>query len=162
MANLDPPAAFSFQVRFDDLGGTVQAQFHEVSGLETGQDIEGVAEGGENRVASRLPGAATLPNLVMKRGVIEPASALLGWCQETLAGDLTSPIAPRTVLVSLTDQNGTVHITWTLTSAWPVQWAIADLAVTTSETAVERLEFAYQTIARSSNLPTPPPPPAPT
>lgn len=155
MANYYPPVGFFFRVKVQGANGPVDGSFSEVTGLDAEREVKEVREGGENRFIHRLPGAVKTPNLVLKRGVMVASSKLFDWCKETLESTLASRIQPKTITVSLMDQKEKNLITWTASRAWPVKWSIGAFRAAESEVAVETVEFAYETLTRAVDAPTP-------
>ncbi len=134
-----PPVSFLFQLSID--GDT--AAFQEASGINMDANPEEIPSGGENRFTHKLPRAAQYTNLVLKRGLISKESSIWKWCQETLSGELDSPIKTKQVVVQLVDAQGKGLTSWTFYNAYPVKWSASDLKSTGNEVAVESLEFSY-------------------
>lgn len=144
------PVVFSFTVSIDGLGATEDAAFSEVSGLEAEIEVETVVEGGENRFVHKLPKPVKHPNLVLKRGVASKRSGLTGWVTGVLERDFAQPIKPKSVVVSLCDEEGDPVCSWSVANAWPVKWSIAGFDARKNEIAIESLELAYTTLRRTA------------
>lgn len=153
MANYYPPVSFFFQVKVAGASGSVDASFAEVSGLDVERKTVELAEGGENRFVHHLPGAINHGNLVMKRGLMLASSQLFDWCKATLESDLTRPIEPKDISVSLLNEKAKPIMTWSITGAWPVKWQIAAFKARDNEVAMETLEMAFARIEREVNKP---------
>lgn len=87
------PVAFHFLVEFHGGGPSISdVAFQEVSGLESGFDVQALVEGGENRFVHQLPKPRANSNLTLKRGLTDNKSGLVNWCQASLENDLAKPI----------------------------------------------------------------------
>jgi phage tail-like protein len=106
--------------------------------MELGEETH--AEGGENRFAHRLPGRASYPDLVLKRGLVDD-SAVTQWCSRAIRDFVFEPV---TVWVSLMDEEHEPLRTYTVQNAYPRKWSISDLNAEASEIVIESLELAYQ------------------
>ena len=150
MQDLNPPVAFHFLVTIEDAHFPQDMAFAEVSGLGGEIEIETVVEGGENTFVHRLPKAAKDSNLVLKRGIVDASSGLVRWCKEVLEGGLVKKIEPRSILVSLCDQNSVPVRSWAFSNAYPVRWSIGGLDASKNALVIETIEFAYHTVKRES------------
>ena len=146
MQDYYPPVAFNFSLSIAG-ESSLDASFHEVSGLDAERNVTEITEGGENRFVHRLPGTRKPTNLVLKRGIMLPSSALFEWCRKTLEADLSQRVEPKDVLVSLLDQKQQPMISWSLTRAWPVKWQVGGFDATEA-IPIETLEFAYTDLTR--------------
>jgi phage tail-like protein len=146
-----PPVAFSFSVRIAGNAATVDQGFQEVTGLDTERAMTPLEEGGENRFVHKLPGQVKPQNLVLKRGLMLASSPLFTWCKTTLESDLTKPIAPMGLTVSLLNEKAKPLITWSVVGAWPVKWQVGGFDAMKNEVAVETIELAYQRVERKIN-----------
>ncbi|BBE77744.1 MULTISPECIES: phage tail protein [Phytobacter] len=135
--------SFYFSVSITGMCGS-DAAFQEVSGLSKELGIEEVVCGGENRFKYRLPAQTSFQNLVLRRGVVNAESALIGWVKDTLDNGLSAPIKTRDIKVWLLDENGHISMDWNFIAAWPVKWSASNLRSQESEIFIETLEFAYQ------------------
>ena len=154
MADYYPPVAFSFSANIVGDKGPV-ASFNEISGLDVERQTAEITEDGENRYVHKLPTSPKHSNLVLKRGIMLPSSALFSWCRATLEADLSQRIEPKDVLVSLLDQKQQPMISWNVTNAWPVKWQVARFRADESNIAIETLEFAYSSLSRQVSSPVP-------
>jgi phage tail-like protein len=144
----DPGAAllssFYFSVKVAGKGSAHDVAFQEVSGLSKEMALEEVVSGGENRFKYRLPGNTSYPNRVLKRGVAQAESPLVGWCQTTLDGGVGQPIKAQDIIVSLLDEDGQSALSWTFVKAFPIKWQMSDLKSQESSILVETIELAYR------------------
>lgn len=151
-----PLPGFHFAVSFD-LPNVTQAEvgFREVSGLTRELAVETVAEGGQNGFAHKLPGRASYPNLVLKRGML-PLSPLRDWCAAAIEELEIEPVSATVVVL---DASHVPLQTYALEGVWPLKWEVSGFDANASGLLVESLEFAYRrfrilTPARAAN-PTP-------
>ncbi|WP_195822710.1 phage tail protein [Roseobacter sp. MH60115] len=145
----DPPVAFHFSVVFVGMVPPVpDMAFQEVSGLESGIDLEPLVEGGENRFVHQLPKPATRSNLQLKRGMTTAASGLVQWCKSTLEGDFAEAIVPKDINVSLLNQMRIPVASWSVGNAFPVKWSVGNFDAMKNELAIETIELAYTTLKR--------------
>lgn len=145
----DPPVAFHFSVVFVGMVPPVpDMAFQEVSGLESGIDLEPLVEGGENRFVHQLPKPAARSNLQLKRGMTTAASGLVQWCKSTLEGDFAEAIVPKDINVSLLNQMRIPVASWSVGNAFPVKWSVGNFDAMKNELAIETIELAYTTLKR--------------
>jgi len=143
-----PAPAFAFSVRVEGCFGPFDAAFREVSGFNVEMQLESVVEGGENRFVHQLPKGVKQGKLTLKRGIIPRSSLLLKWVESTLSGDQIHMIQPRRVEVCLLDAEQNPLRSWSFEKAYPVRWELETLSATKNEVAVERIDLAYQFVAR--------------
>jgi phage tail-like protein len=149
-----PAVAFNFIVSVDGVTGTAadgttaDASFQEVSGIKVDFNHEEVQEGGENRFVHRLPKTPRYGNLVLKRGVVAETSRLAQWVGETLGSTFARQIKPRTVTVTLRNENCDPLIHWTFVNAYPVSWDIAQMNAMENTILTETMELSYNYFTR--------------
>jgi len=143
-----PPPGFYFQLQFAGIPSSPDNAFQEAAGLAAEWELEEIREGGQNLSKHRLPTVVKHSNLVLRRGFISSNSALATWCAATLAADFTTPIEPRTMLLSLLNGGGTPLADWSFLEAWPVKWSMSDFKSQENALAIETLEFAFATFQR--------------
>lgn len=136
-----PVPKFYFSVQLGSQDNTVS--FQEVSGISMEMDTEEITEGGNNSFKHRIPTSVKHSNLILKRGMVPNNSELAAWCMDALSGNLTNQIEPKTIIISLLNENGLPVMVWKFVNAWPVKWAVADLNSMNNEMLIESLEFAY-------------------
>jgi len=143
-------------VKFEGLDTEVKddVQFQSVAGLSVEMETEEYTEGGENRFKHTLPGRTKFPNLVLKRGLFKD-SAIITWCEKAFEDFEFKPIDLVINLYSEAETKGegkdkefdaessTPLITWKITHAIPVKWAIDDLNSQESKIVMETLELSY-------------------
>ena len=138
-ASYYPPFGFYFSVTVLGFTGTNEGSFQEVSGLSVKMTPLEVKEGGENRFVRRLPVPPKYENLVLKRGMLV-GSSLTQWVQNSLT---LFAFTPKTVLVKLLGDGGTIVATWSLSNAYPVALKMSDFKAQENSIAVETLELTY-------------------
>ena len=154
MAELDQfyqTVGFHFAVEFIGLGQTnqsIDARFQSVSGLDVQMQTETIREGGENRFEHLIPTRRNYSNLVLKRGLLSPASAsaVTAWCKhafDQLFLEVVQPIQPIDMVVNLLNEEHNVLMMWEIKHAWPVKWSFGELNAERSEVLIETLELHY-------------------
>ncbi len=147
----DPfPTAFHFNVTFGDEVDAQACTFQEVSGLESGLDVQSAVEGGENRFVHQLPKPTKSTNLKLKRGVSPANASLISWCKQVIESDFSQRIEAKSLRVDLLDTKGRSQASWTVTNAYPVKWSVGAFDAMKNELAIETIELAYTTIKRST------------
>lgn len=137
---LDPYLSCNFLVEIE---GLVVGGFSEVSGLEVKIEVTTYREGGLNDMVHHLPGPASYPNLVLKRGLID-ANLLLPWIEAVARGT----IERKNGAILLLDNAHQVRMQWIFKGAYPVRWAGPDLRAHAAEVAMETLELAHRGLSR--------------
>src|SRR5690242_9457877 len=112
MSDYYPPVSFYFTLAFDGIRSADDAAFMEASGMDAEFTTTEIKEGGENRFSYRVPERAKYGNLVLKRGMVLATSQLAVWCRRILESDLSGQITPRSVTLSLLDENASPLMTW--------------------------------------------------
>lgn len=148
MSDYYPPVSFYFTLAFDGIRSADDAAFMEASGMDAEFTTTEIKEGGENRFAYRVPERAKYGNLVLKRGMVLATSQLAVWCRRILESDLSGAITPRSVTLSLLDENASPLMTWNFVNAWPVKWSVASFSAQENKLAMETLEFSYNYFTR--------------
>lgn len=145
---VDPPVAFHFAVLFGSTTSEQEAQFREVSGIESEMDLESVVEGGENRFVHQLPKAVKHPRLVLKRGISANGSRLVTWCKKTLERGLAQRIETQVVQVQLLGATSQPLRAWAFDNAYPVKWSFDSLEAKKNEVAIETIELVYTRVLK--------------
>lgn len=130
-----------------EVDGVEIGRFMEISGLELTIETEPIAEGGNNGYVHRVPTGMSWPNIVLKRGVTQ-TNGLLEWVKKSAgegfaaAGNkLTRSTAAVTLMGPRSDQR---IRSWSFEGAMPVKWSGPNFSVTSTEAAVETLEFTHE------------------
>jgi len=143
-----PLTSFYFTVAIHGVDSEDSA-FQDVSGFSAEREIEEVAEGGENGFVHRLPKRVRHQNLVLKRGLVDHATALFRWCARALESDLHEAMTTQDIVVSLLDPDARPIVRWSFVRAWPVKMEVAAFNARESEVAIETLEFSFQSVRRA-------------
>lgn len=138
-----PPVGFHFNLSFTGIRSKIDFGFQEATGLDMEMGIEEVGCGGENRFKYRLPTVGKFNNLVLKRGLVPKNSSLASWVNLVLKSGLSTAIRPKTITLSLLDENADKLMSWDFINAYPVKWSISEFKSMDSAYVVETLEFAY-------------------
>jgi len=147
------PVSFYFSVSIAGISDADDSSFQEVSGLNAEMGVEEITEGGENRFKYRVPTQVKYGNLILKRGLVVPSSALATWCLTTIGSDLGTAIQPKTITVKLLkpgEQSPTILSSWDFLNAWPVKVNISDFKSQENAIAIETMEFAYTYFTKSA------------
>jgi len=145
-----PPPAFTFKVEFGIDGvQNNNSSFQEISGLSSESDVVEYREGGENRFVHKLPGSTKFSNLALKRGIISDPK-IMEWINNVFFNDLSEPIKPTDITITLLNVENESAMRWNLSNAWPVKIEVGTFNSNSNEQAVESIEFAYSTITRAN------------
>ncbi|MDI9339688.1 MAG: phage tail protein [Sediminibacterium sp.] len=143
MSEYYPPVGFYFSLSVSGMTGNLDVAFQEVSGINAEMNVEEIGAGGENRFKYKVPTGARYGNLIAKRGLVTSTSQLAKWCTDTIGSDLTNPISPKSITVTLMGPDAQPLKAWNFVNAWPVKWSVSDFKSTEGEIVVESIEFAY-------------------
>lgn len=136
----DFPVAFHFKVDLDGCTDDDDHRFQEVSGLSAEVTTEEYKEGGRNEFVYRLPTGTKYGNLILKRGYA-CGTTLASWCRNAVE---LFDFTPKTVDVSLLNENHEPVAHWSFSGAYPVKWSVSDLRAQDNAIVIESLELAYQ------------------
>ena len=139
-ADTDPFGAYNFIVEID---GVNLARFSEVSGLGAEIDVVEYRAGDAKAGSRKLPGLTRYSNVCLKRGVVT-SDELWTWFNATSQGD----ISPRTVAITLLNEERTPALRWIISNAWPCKFEVGKLDARSSDIAVETLELVYDGLSR--------------
>ena len=143
-----PPAAFRFSIQLDGAGQD-GASFQEVGGIASEIDTDADREGGESRFVHALPKGVKHPKLILRRGLADRRSQLIGWCRDVLEGGLSKPLETRDLTVCLLDETNVPLRTWSFRNAYPVKWEVDPFQADKDNVAIEKLELAYSASLRT-------------
>ena len=139
------PVVFHFSVKV----GNSEIAFSEVSGLETSVETKDVFSGGDNSTVYHLPEKVKHPDLVLKRAVLCESDPLFRWCISTLNSTPSAfKVSPKTVEVSLLNENNEPIATWNFNGAYPVKWSFSTLDAIKGEIMIETLSMKYWNVKR--------------
>jgi phage tail-like protein len=95
-------------------------------------------------------GRTEYDNLTMSRGVQARDTMLRDWRNDVINGDVEA--AKRTVVVTVTDENGETQAQWEFTGAWPTSHEPPELADVGGDSAMaqEEITIAYERYKRVS------------
>jgi phage tail-like protein len=146
MATRDNPyGAFNFIVALGDAGGEDQIAggFAQVSGLDTEIEYAEYRNGNdrENHVR-KIAGLSRVGDVTLKRGLIGDLR-LFDWLKATRDGAYD----PRTVTITLLDEQRNPVCRWVLTNAQPKKWVAPALnAAASGQVAMEELQLVAERI----------------
>lgn len=139
------PVAFHFEVKIAGMG---VIPFKEVTGLSSEIELETIFEGGVNDGEYKLPKHVKHSNLVLKRALILLDNAFVTWIKETLYNNLSKPVVPKDIQISLLNQEREPIYNWTCTKAYPVKWETESLDAEKNSILIDSVEFAYSNLKR--------------
>lgn len=134
--------AATFLVEVD---GVEIGRFMEISGLEVTVETETINEGGQNGFAHQVPRGMTWPNVTLKRGVTQ-GNGLFDWLAKASGEQFAAngnKVERHTAAITLIGPGGDRLRAWEFDGALPVKWTGPDFSVTSSDPAIETLEFAH-------------------
>jgi phage tail-like protein len=134
----DPYAQYNFLILID---GVARAGFTEASGLNAEQEVVEYREGSENATVRKLPGLATYPNIMLKRGWTQDFD-LWNWRKTTLDG-VTERRGGSIVLLDEARQEA---LRFNFREGWICKWEGPQLNSTTNEVAIESIEICHEGI----------------
>jgi phage tail-like protein len=146
MATRDNPyGAFNFIIRLGDAGGEdeVAGGFSDLSGLASEVQYAEYRNGNdkENHVR-KIPTLHKTGDVALKRGLIGDLR-LFDWLKATREGALD----PRTVVITLLDEQRAAVCSWVLRQAQPQKWIGPTLAARAGgEVAIEELHLVAEQI----------------
>lgn len=139
------PVAFSFLVKVTGISGSYEGSFQEVTGINAKIETIPLKEGGENRFIRRLPNPPKYDNLILKRGMVL-SSELIDWARDAVE---RFTFKPKTVTVSLLDEEGKPMATWSFAAAYPVALKVSEFKAQDNALVFESLELAYEYFERT-------------
>jgi phage tail-like protein len=137
----DPPPAFRFTVRFDNVP---PVGFSDCTGLQLETEVQEYHEGGVNTHSWKFVTRTKQGNLTLKRGIVD--NVMWGWYQAITQGNMQF----RNGTVTVHDPSGADDaIEFQVLQAFPVKWVGPDLNASQNNLAVETIEFAHQGLQRT-------------
>jgi phage tail-like protein len=139
-----PPTAQGTTAASRTLG---DGAFAECSGLDLEMDVGEYVEGGRNNGVVQRAGRAKVARIVLRRGMLYPASGrvnteLWQWLQDVLDG--VRPIRRYDGIVSVLDEKLQPVATWKFTRGLPAKLVGPQLNARTGEVAIEELQIAHE------------------
>lgn len=142
----DPYRSYRFAIEID---GITDAYFTEVSGLEASYDvIEFRAGSMPNSASIKMPGLYKNPVAVFKQGMTANME-LHDWFKGEAVAQ--GAVERFDITVKALDTDGATELAvWVLYDAWPSKYQVSGFNAKESAVAIETLEFAYETMERTS------------
>jgi len=138
----DPLRGFNFRLEIDHIHN---GAFRECSGLDATTDSVEYREGTEKgNTVRKLPGMNKYSNITLKWGATDDHTAW-DWRKKVMDG----AVDRKHVSIVLMDEAGADKVRWNLVNAWPTKWVGPAFNATSSEVAVETLEFAHEGCERA-------------
>jgi phage tail-like protein len=140
-----PYSAFNFTVSFDGNPLDTFGGFSDVSGLMTELTVAEYRAGddAENHV-HKIQGVHKVGDVTLKRGLID-SSVIWQWIKQARTD---GPVAKKTVVVRLLDEQRATVQTWSLYGVLPLKWTGPTLAGKGGgEVAMEELQLSCEGFA---------------
>jgi len=139
---IDPYRGFNFRLEIDNIQ---KGAFRECSGLDASTDsVEYRAGSDKGNTTRKLPGLNKFANITLKWGAVDDHTAW-DWRKQVMEGK----VERKHISIILMDESGGDKIRWNLVNAWPTKWIGPALNATSSEVAVESLEFVHEGCERA-------------
>lgn len=137
------PVASRFLFEID---GVDVATFNEIEGLEMHVEVITFSEGGENGFVHQVPGRASWPTLVMRKGTISNDDALWKWINATTGEQFAAnenKLERKTAAITVLSGTGTRVRAWDLLGAWPCYWKLSTMSVDVNEPIGEEIHIKH-------------------
>lgn len=132
-----PVPAFHFLVTIDGIA----IPFQEVSGLDTEYDVvEYRSANNPKFTAVNMPGMKKTSDITLKKGMFRDDTAL----SDYLASVKMNAVAPKTITISLIDQENKVLFAWTLKNAFPKKVTGISMNARSGDVAIEEIVLAHE------------------
>lgn len=135
----DPALGFRFQVTVAGKG--VSAGFNKVTGLRDESEVVDYREGTDPIVKRKIPGIRVFPALVLSRGMMADALALIEWREETIA---CKPGFAATTKVTVHNCDLSPARDAEFQLSWPNVLQLGDLDGGASEVNIETVEIVHE------------------
>jgi phage tail-like protein len=123
--------------------GGARGVFAEVSGFNAEVEITKYKEGGMNNQPHMMPGAATIGNIVLKRGIVD-GNEFFKWFREILNGN----VKRQNITISMFGPGGVNGndplYSWDLVNAFPCKWSTTNLSAEATTLVIETIELAHE------------------
>lgn len=140
----DPLLGFRFVVVFLGKLGIdhpLDFRFQSVSGLSTEVKVDRIGGAGMNVRSYNYPKAINYSNLILKRGKPKVSTLSIEF-QKSL---YRFQFKPRTVLLSVLNQDAIPINNWLFSDAYPVKWSLSGLDANQNDVLIEEMELSYST-----------------
>jgi phage tail-like protein len=139
---LEPYLGFRYLVEIE---GLIVAGFTEVTGLAAEVETFPYREGGLNDFQHHLPGPASFPRLVLKRGLTD-FDNLWSWHEDVRRGVIKRRNG-SIILGGESNEHGVWR--WNFVGAYPAKWVGPELRAGTAAVAIESLELVHQGLRKA-------------
>jgi phage tail-like protein len=129
-----------------EVDGVDLATFNEIEGLEMRVEVVTFSEGGQNGFVHQLPGRASWPTLVMRKGTISNDNALWNWINATTGEQFATnnnKLERKTAAITAMSTDGQRLRAWELIGAWPCYWKLSTLSVDVNEPIGEEIHIKH-------------------
>lgn len=128
-----------------EVDGVEIGRFMEISGLEVKVDVDPIKEGGQNDYVHQVPRGMTWTNITLKRGITQ-GNGLFDWLAQAAGEQFAksgNKVTRHTAAITLIGPGGKRLRAWEFDAAFPVKWTGPNFSASSSEAAVETLEFTH-------------------
>ncbi len=128
-----------------EVDGIEIGRFMEISGLEVTVETDPITEGGQNSFTHKVPRGMSWPNIVLKRGVTQ-GNGLFDWLTKASGENFAAAgnkVERHTAAITLVNPQGDRLRAWEFDGAFPVKWSGPNFSASSTEAAVETLEFTH-------------------
>lgn len=129
-----------------EIDGIDVATFSEIDGLEMHVEVVTYSEGGMNGFVHQLPGRASWPTLVMRKGTISNDDALWNWITTTTGDQFeanNNKLERKTAAITVLSGTGQRLRAWDLLGAWPCYWRLSTMSVDAREPLGEEIHIRH-------------------
>ncbi len=140
----EPYRQFRFRVEID---GIEQAGFSECTFGESSIEPVEYREGTDPTYVSKLSGITKYGNVTLKWGITD-STDLFGWYNDVQQSGANNH--RKNVSIILIDEEGNDKCRWNLIDCWPTKYTPPDFKATSSDVAIEEIEFVTHHYERAS------------
>lgn len=148
---------YNFRIEIQNGDSQAVAYASEVSAASAEYDIAEYRAGDDAHFAMRkYPGLARYSNVIIKQCLVQGEMNLYALVGDGLGGDANNTHShvptsdyKKEIVITLMDDAGNDTASWTLSEAWAVKYTMPELNSSTSEIAIETIEFAMDGFKRT-------------
>jgi len=137
------PVASRFLFEID---GVNVATFNEIEGVEMRVEVVTLSEGGQNGFVHQLPGRASWPTLIMRKGTISNDDALWNWISSTTGEQFSAndnKLERKSAAITVMSSTGARLRSWELIGAWPCYWSLTPMNVEANTPIGEEIHIKH-------------------
>jgi len=155
----DPYRNFRFSVT---VAGQLSGAFQKVSGIKKNVEVVEYREGDDPPWTRKMTGQQSFDNVTLERGFVEANGELWEWMELTEQSEGANTKADakdgvpaeyaKDIIIEAKNKLGTVVRTWTLKSAFPVEYTVGDLDASSNDVLINTVSFAYEEMLDSGTV----------